>query len=114
MQSNVNTAGFNVCDPASVGAPGSLGAMRVVGSAQTSAECDFSVELADLSEGFTMPGFDLGHGKALKFWYVNASSIGQTRLKNTQGAAQLDPTSGESSSTQQVRSRILVGPFPTN
>jgi hypothetical protein len=113
IQSNINTAGFNVCEDASLAAPGSLGALHQINSVNTWAQCDFSVELADLSEGFTMPGFDLGHGKALKFWYVNASSIGQTRLLNT-GAGQLDPTSGESSSTQQVRSRILVGPFPTN
>jgi hypothetical protein len=113
MQNNMNTAGFNVCEDASLAAPGSLGALHQVNGVNTWAQCDFSVELADLSEGFTMPGFDLGHGKALKFWYVNAGSIGQTRLLNT-GAGQLDPMSGESSSTQQVRSRILVGPFPTN
>jgi hypothetical protein len=113
VQSNINNAGFNVCDDATLAAPGSLGALRQVGGVTTWGQCDFLVELADLSEGFTMPGFDLGHGKALKFWYVNASSIGQTRLLNT-GTNKLDPTSGESSSTQQVRSRILVGPFPTN
>jgi hypothetical protein len=113
MQNNLNNAGFNVCEDATAAAPGSLGAVRQVNNATTWAQCDFSVELSDLSEGFTMPGFDLGHGKALKFWYVNANSIGQTRLVNT-GAGALDPTSGESSSTQQVRSRILVGPFPTN
>ena len=60
-----------------------------------------------------MPGFDLGHGKALKFWYVTATSTGQVRLVNT-GVGQLDAASGESSATQTVRGRILVGPFPSN
>ena len=103
-------AGFS----AGAGAPGSLGALRQVGNnVPTWAECDFVVELADLSEGFTMPGFDLGHGKALKFWYVNANSTGQARIFNTGGGV-LDTTSAESSGTQQLRSRILLGPFPTN
>jgi hypothetical protein len=113
MQNDTTAAGLNVCEPANAAAPGSLGAVRNVGAATTWAECDFSVELADLSEGFTMPGFDLGHGKALKFWYVNATSIGQARLLNT-GMGTLDPISAESSSTQQVRTRVLLGPFPTN
>jgi hypothetical protein len=113
MQNDTQAAGLNVCEPAAVAAPGSLGAVRNVSGNTTWAECDFSVELADLSEGFTMPGFDLGHGKSLKFWYVNATSIGQARIMNT-GMGTLDPISAESSSTQQVRSRVLLGPFPSN
>ncbi len=98
--------GINVCDPVNGTARGSLG--------MANAECDFAVELTDLSEGFTMPGFDLGHGKALKFWYVTASATGQVRIVNTSGTAALSPTSAESSSTQTMISRILVGPLPTN
>ena len=100
-----NGSGGFVCDRAIGSTPGSLG--------MAATECDFNVELTDLGEGFTMPGFDLGKGKALKFWYVTATSTGQVRLVNT-GAGQLDPISGESSSTQTVRSRILVGPLPSN
>jgi hypothetical protein len=48
----------------------------------------------------------------LKFWYVTASATGQVRIVNVGGPG-LSPTSGESSSTQTVRSRILVGPFPS-
>jgi hypothetical protein len=95
------SGGYRVYDPA----PGSFGNAAV--------EADFSVELSDLSEGFTMPGFDLGPGKALKFWYVTATSTGQVRLINTTPGS-LDARSGESSATQIVRSRILVGPFPSN
>lgn len=97
---------LNVCEKVVSGAPGSLG--------MANAECDFVVEISDLSEGFTLPGFDLGHGKSLKFWYVTATSTGQVRLINTGGSGALDATSAESSSTQTVRGRILVGPFPTN
>jgi Tfp pilus assembly protein PilX len=114
-QNDLNAGGYNMCEPAvvSTSAAGSLGGLRSVNGTTTWAECDFSVELADLSEGFTLPGFDLGHGKALKFWYVNASAIGQARIVNT-GVGTLDAVAGESSGTQQVRSRILLGPFPTN
>jgi hypothetical protein len=98
--------GFNVCDPVAAGVPGSLG--------MGNAECDFVVEVSDLSEGFTLPGFALGPGKALKFWYVTGTASGQVRVKNTGGTAGLDATSAESSSTQTVRSHILVGPFPSN
>ena len=97
---------YNVCEKVVSGAPGSLG--------MANAECDFVVEISDLSEGFTLPGFDLGHGKSLKFWYVTATSTGQVRIINTGGSAGLDATSAESSSTQTVRSRVLVGPFPSN
>ena len=96
---------YNVCEPVVGGAPGSLG--------MANAECDFVVELSDLSEGFTLPGFDLGHGKSLKFWYVTGTATGQVRIVNTGGNA-LDTTSAESSSTQTLRSHILVGPFPSN
>jgi hypothetical protein len=97
---------FNVCEPVNGGAPGSLG--------MANAECDFVVELSDLSEGFTLPGFDLGHGKALKFWYVTGTASGQVRIVNKGGSSGLDATSAESSSTQTLRSHILVGPFPSN
>jgi hypothetical protein len=115
MQNDVASGGYNACEPAviSSSAPGSLGGLRVVNGTTTWAECDFSVELADLSEGFTMPGFDLGHGHPLKFWYVNVASTGQARIVNT-GAGALDPISAESSGTQLIRGRILVGPFPGN
>jgi len=98
--------GVNLCDPVNGAIRGSLG--------MANAECDFAVEMSDLSEGFTMPGFDLGHGKALKFWYVTASATGQVRLANTAGPGALDAASAESSSTQTMISRVLVGPFPTN
>jgi hypothetical protein len=102
VQNDLTNAGaLRVYDPA----PGSFGNAPV--------EADFNVELSDLSEGFTMPGFDLGPGKALKFWYVTATSTGQVRLINTTPGS-LDARSGESSATQVVRSRILVGPFPSN
>lgn len=97
---------FNVCDTTNGGLPGSMGTAGV--------ECDFVVELTDLSEGFTLPGFSLKQGKALKFWYVTATSTGQVRLANTGGTGALSATSAESSGTQTVRSRILTGPFPTN
>jgi len=113
MQADVATGNFNVCEAATAAAPGSLGAVRTVNGVLTYAECDFVVELADLSEGFTMPGFDLGHGKSLKFWYVNAAATGQVRIVNT-GSGTLDPIAGESSGTQLVRSRILVGPLASN
>jgi hypothetical protein len=108
VQTDFTNAGaaFNVCQPVAGGLPGSLG--------MANAECDFVVELSDLSEGFTMPGFDLGHGKSLKFWYVTGTATGQVRVVNTGGVAGLDPTSAESSSTQTLRSHILVGPFPSN
>jgi len=105
VQNDISGNGFNVCDKAVGTTPGTLGLANV--------ECDFNVELTDLSEGFTMSGFDLGHGKALKFWYVTATSTGQVRIVNT-GAGALDATSGESSSTQTLRGRVLVGPFPSN
>jgi hypothetical protein len=93
-------AGANfICTAASGSTPGSLG--------MAAAECDFSVELTDLSDGFVMPGNT--HG-SLKFWYVTGTSTGQVRLVNT-GVGALDPTSAESSSTQTLRSRILVGPL---
>jgi hypothetical protein len=97
---------FNVCDPTTAGLPGSMGMAGV--------ECDFVVELTDLSQGFTLPGFTLKQGKALKFWYVTATATGQVRIINTAGTGALSPTSAESSGTQTVRSRILTGPFPTN
>ncbi len=106
VQTDIGGSSFQVCNKVAGSTPGSLG--------MADAECDFSVELTDLSEGFTMPGFDLGHGKALKFWYVTATSTGQVRITNKTGVGQLDATSGESSSTQTIRSRVLVGPFPTN
>jgi hypothetical protein len=106
IQNDISAANYNVCDVAFGTTPGSLG--------MANTQCDFAVELTDLSEGFTLPGYDLGHGKALKFWYVTATSTGQVRLVNTGGLNNLDPSSAESSSTQTVRSRILVGPFPTN
>lgn len=94
---------FNICDKVASGKPGSLG--------MANAECDFSVELSDLGEGTTLPGFDAK--TPLKFWYVTATAIGQVRIINT-GTTGLDPTAAESSSTQTVRSRILVGPFASN
>jgi hypothetical protein len=105
IQNDLGTA-FNVCDKTNGLVPGSMGMANV--------ECDFVVELTDLSQGFTLPGFSLKAGKALKFWYVTATSTGQVRLSNTLGAGALDATSAESSGTQTVRSRILAGPFPTN
>ncbi len=90
---------YNVCDPVAGTTPGSLG--------MSNTECDFMVELSDLSVGFIMPG---NTKSALKFWYVTGTSTGQVRIVNTGGAA-LDPTSAESTSTQTVRSRILVGPI---
>jgi hypothetical protein len=106
VEAQLQLQGLNVCDAVSGQTRGSLG--------MANAECDFLVEMTDLSEGFTLPGFDLGHGKALRFWYVTASSTGQVRIVNTAGPGALDPTSAESSSTQTMISRILVGPFPTN
>ncbi len=97
---------YNVCDQTNGSAPGSMGMAAV--------ECDFVVELTDLSEGFTLPGFSLKAGKALKFWYVTATATGQVRLVNTLGSGSLSPASAESSGTQTVRSRILTGPFPSN
>lgn len=90
---------YNVCDPVVAGNPGSLG--------MSNTECDFKVELSDLSEGVVMPG---NTKSALKFWYVTGTSTGQVRLVNT-GGASLDPTSAESTATQTLRSRILVGPI---
>jgi PilX N-terminal len=101
VQNEIGGQGFTVCDLTNGSAPGSLG--------MAGAECDFAVELSDLSEGFTMSGGQLGPGK-LKFWYVTGTSTGQVRLINTP-AGTLSATSAESSSTQTVRSRILVGPF---
>jgi hypothetical protein len=107
VQNDISGAKLNVCDKASGTTPGTLGLADV--------ECDFVVELTDLSEGFTMPGFDLGHGKALKFWYVTATSTGQVRRPvDPTSTTKLDSIAGESSSTQTLRSRILVGPFPSN
>jgi hypothetical protein len=84
-------------------------------NAQGNATCDFVLELTDLGEGFTLPGFSLGHGKALKFWYVTATATGQVRRTvDPTATTKLDLTAGESSSTQTLRSRILVGPFPSN
>jgi Tfp pilus assembly protein PilX len=100
------SSSFSVCQPVASGAPGSLG--------MANAECDFVVELSDLSEGFTLPGYDLGHGKSLKFWYVTGTATGQVRIVNTAGPTALDATAAESSSTQTLRSHILVGPFPSN
>ncbi len=97
---------FNVCDQTVAGQPGSMG--------MAGTECDFIVELTDLSQGFTLPGYTLKQGKALKFWYVTATSTGQVRIINTAGTGTLSATSAESSGTQTVRSRILTGPFPTN
>jgi hypothetical protein len=105
IQRDIGTS-FNVCDTVVGNTPGSLG--------MANTECDFAVEITDLSEGFTLPGFDLGHGKALKFWYVTATSTGQVRIVNTAGTSALDATSAESSGTQTVRSRVLLGPFPSN
>jgi hypothetical protein len=105
LQSELGNANYSVCDKVSGATPGSLG--------MANAECDFLVELTDLSEGFTLPGFNLGPGKALKFWYTTATATGQVRITNTGGGA-LDATSAESTSTQTLRSRILLGPFPTN
>ncbi len=105
LQLELGAQGFNVCDAAAGGQPGSLGFEN--------AECDFVVELSDIGEGFTMPG-DSSNGK-LKFWYVTASSTGQVRRPvAVAGGAALDPSSAESSATQTVRSRLLVGPFPGN
>jgi len=103
LQQELAAQGFNVCQAAAGGQPGSLGL--------SDAQCDFVVELSDISEGFTMPG-DTSNGK-LKFWYVTASSTGQVRINQAAGVA-LNASSGESSSTQTVRSRFLVGPFPGN
>src|SRR5512143_3548560 len=62
---------FDFCDQTNGVAPGSLGMANV--------ECDFSVELTDLSEGMVPPGFDVGGGKTLRFWYVTATSTAQIR-----------------------------------
>jgi Tfp pilus assembly protein PilX len=105
IQNDLGTT-FNVCDETTGGQPGSMG--------MAGTECDFTVELTDLSQGFTLPGFNLKQGKALKFWYVTATSTGQVRIINTLGTGSLSPTSAESSGTRVVRSRILTGPFPTN
>jgi hypothetical protein len=105
IQGELAAEGFKVCDLASGSTPGSFGT--------SNAECAFSVELSDLSEGAVLPGFDLAGGKALRFWYVTASSVGQVRLFNT-GGANLDASSAESSVTSTIRGRILTGPFPTN
>ncbi len=102
IQNELVAQNFSVCDAAAGALPGSLGMAK--------AECDFVVELSDLSEGFTMAGGS-STGK-LKFWYVTASATGQVRLVNVGGPG-LSATSSESSSTQTVRSRILVGPFPS-
>jgi hypothetical protein len=102
---NANSS-YSVCQAVVLGAPGSLG--------MANTECDFVVELSDLSEGFTLPGYDLGRGQALKFWYVTGTASGQVRYVNTAGSSGLDATSAQSSSTQTVRSHILVGPFPSN
>src|SRR6185312_11089165 len=102
IQQELTAQGFNVCDAATASQPGSLGFANPLYPAQ----CDFVVELSDISEGFTMPG-DTSNGK-LKFWYVTASSTGQVRINQAAGVA-LNASSGESSSTQTVRSRFLVG-----
>ncbi len=73
------TGSYNVCDPAVGTTPGSLG--------MSNTECDFRVELSDLSDGFIMPG---NTKSALKFWYVTGTSTGQVRIVNTGGAV-LDP-----------------------
>jgi hypothetical protein len=90
---------YNVCDPVNAGNPGSLG--------MSNTECDFRVELSDLSEGVVVPG---NAKSALKFWYVTGTSTGQVRIVNTGGGV-LDAKSAESTQTQTLRSRILVGPI---
>jgi hypothetical protein len=90
---------YNVCDPVNAGNPGSLG--------MSNTECDFRVELSDLSEGVVVPG---NAKSALKFWYVTGTSTGQVRLVNL-GVGTLDAKSAESTQTQTLRSRILVGPI---
>lgn len=106
IQTQFSGVNLNVCDPMTAGVPGSLGT--------AAAECDFVVELSDVSEGAILPGFGLStNSKPLRFWYVTATASGQVRLTNGSGSAVLDPVSAESSSTQTVRGRILAGPFPT-
>jgi hypothetical protein len=81
-------------------------------NSQGNASCDFALELTDLSEGFTLPGFSLAHGKQLKFWYITVTSTGQVLL--TSGGTNTAAAVTESSGVQTVRSRIVAGPFPAN
>ena len=108
VQTLVGAGNFNLCDSATVTAPGSLGMVN----AQYNAECDFAVELTDKVAGTTPPGFDTGAGKSLKFFYVTASVTAQVRIVSS--TTSLDPIAAESSGTQTLRSRILTGPFPAN
>jgi hypothetical protein len=106
IQTQFSGVNLNICEPKNGTTPGSLGMLN--------AECDFVVEMSDVSEGAILPGFGLStNSKPLRFWYVTATASGQVRYPNTSGNATLDPTSAEMSSTQTIRGRILAGPFPT-
>jgi hypothetical protein len=83
--------------------PGSLG--------MATAECDFSVELTDVSDGFVPPGYQQSGDKSMKFYYLTGTSIGQVRILNPPANVNLDARSAQSSSTQTLRSRILAGPL---
>jgi hypothetical protein len=100
LQADLTTVGFNVCDPATIAAAGSLG--------PAATECDFKVELTDVVKGATRPG---DQGSNLFYWYVTATVTGQVRLRAA-ALPVLDPTAGQSSSTQTLRSHLAVGPFP--
>ena len=52
--------------------------------------------------------------KALKFWYVTATSTGQVLLSSTANPTLTNAALVESSGVQTVRGRILAGPFPSN
>jgi hypothetical protein len=98
------SASYNVCDVVSGTTPGALG--------MANAECDFSAELTDLSEGATASGFTSAKGSnPMKFWYVTVTTTGQVRIVNTAGLNALDATSAESSGTQTLRGRYLIGPY---
>jgi hypothetical protein len=101
LQTEFTTLGLgNICDPATAGVAGSLG--------PAATECDFTVELTDVVKGATRPG---DQGQNLFFWYLTATVTGQVRLRAA-ALPVLDPTSGQSTSTQTLRSHLAVGPFP--
>jgi hypothetical protein len=109
VTTELTSGGLNICDPAAPPTPGSLGLSNT--------QCDFRVELTDLSPGPVAAGNSgassnssgPGGSNPSRFWYITGTSTGQVRIVNTGGAA-LDPTSAESTSTQTLRSRIVAGP----
>jgi hypothetical protein len=104
IQNDIN-ASYNVCDIVNGTTPGSLG--------MANAECDFVAEIADLSEGANASGYQaaagIGKTNPMKFWYVTVTTTGQVRIVNS--GATLSATSAESSGTQTLRGRYLIGPY---